>query len=261
MATNKYKCAVLSFIVGDYEQIHEVEYKTPDFQYVMVTDNTALTSTTWEVKYVENLHPEDAFDLCWKVRYNPFDYVDADVVIKIDGSMGVCGDLNYIVDHFNKEQYDIALEMHPTRNDMISEYQAWVNQRNFPVEQANKCLNLMNANGYDVRNDKGLFQYNFMIQRKNAVNLQLNATTLKLLHDIAPEGKQVDRLDQTLGSFIINKYFNYMKVLPVSQTIALSGKYFKWYPHGSSTPFTYGNYEYCQPYLFGQPVNTIYMME
>lgn len=261
MATNRYKCAVLSFIVGDYEQIHEVEYKTPDFQYVMVTDNTALTSTTWEVKYVENVHPEDAFDLCWKVRYNPFDYVDADVVIKIDGSMGVCGDLNYIVDYFNKEQYDIALEMHPTRNDMLSEYQAWVNQRNFPVEQANKCLNFMNANGYDVRNDKGLFQYNFMIQRKNAVNLQLNATTLKLLHDAAPEGKLVDRLDQTLGSFIINKYFNYMKVLPVSQTIALSGKYFKWYPHGSNTPFTYGNYEYCKPYLFGQPINTIYMME
>lgn len=258
---DKYKCAVLSFIVGDYEKIHEVEYFTPDFQYVMVTDNTAVTSTTWEVKYVENVHPEDPFDLCWKVRYNPFDYVDADVVIKIDGSMQVTGNLNYLVDFFNSNNYDICLEMHPTRNDMVSEYQAWVQQRNFPIEQANKCLSFMNANRYDVRNDKGLYQFNFMMQRNNAANNNFNNTCVRVLHDIAPEGKQVDRLDQTIGSFLINKFYNYMKVLPVSQTIALSGKYFKWYPHGSNTPFAYGNYDYCQPYLYNQPVNTIYMME
>lgn len=261
MEKSHFRAAVLSFIVGDYEQIHEVEYFTPDFQYVMVTDNRSITSSTWEVKYVENVHPEDPFDLCWEVRYNPFKYVNSDVVIKIDGSMQVTGDLSYLVEFFNKNNYDIALEMHPSRTTMVEEYKAWIGQRGFDVNQANKCLSFMNANGYDVYNEKGLYQFNWMMQRNNAANNNFNETAFRLLHDIAPEGKQVCRLDQTIGSFLINKYFNYMKVLPVSQDMALSGKYFRWFPHGSSTPFNRSDYIYCRPYLYNQPTDTVYMFE
>ena len=261
MVTNKYKASVLSFIVGDYEHIHEIEYKTPEFQYVMVTDNRSITSSTWEVKYVDNPHPEDPFYLCWKIRYNPWDYVDSDVVIKIDGSMQVTGDLNDLLFYYNNRNFDMMVEMHPSRMILFDEYLAWVKQRNYPVEQANKVLNIINANGYDVKNYRGLYQFNFMVQRKNDLNLKFNEICYNTLHEIAPEGKQVDRLDQTVGSFIINKYFTMMNILPVSQNVALSGRYFKWFPHGSDTPFHNNGYEYCQPYLFNQPVNTIYVME
>lgn len=261
-SNKNYKYSILTFNIGGYEKLHEIEYYDEDVEYVYATDDRSITSSTWNVVYVENLYPNDNFNLCFDIRYNPFDYVTSDVVIKIDGSMGVSGNLDYLIDFFNKGNYDICLELHPTRQNLYDEYVAWVQQRNYPVEQANKVLSfILQAEGYDVRKDYGLYQYNFMIQRRNKVNLDLNRMTLSLCKYLAPEGNEIDRLDQTIGSFVINKYFNRMKVLPVSQRIAISGKYFKWFAHGSDRQLSGGDGAYCQPYLFGEPINTMYLGE
>ena len=258
----KHRATFLTFLFGNYEKMHEVAVKTPNCDYVLVTDNKDLKSNTWNIKYVDNPHPEDNFYMCWEVRYNPFKWVDTDIVVRIDGSMECSGDFTKVLNYFEEGGYDTAICMHPTRNNIYQERLAWVQQRNYPVEQANKVLSFMAmAEGYDVKKNIGLFQYNFMIQRKNKVNLDLNRMTLSLCKYLAPEGKEIDRLDQTIGSFVINKYFNKLKVLPVSQGVAISGKYFKWYAHNSNKQLYVGNFEYCQPFLFGEPINTIYMME
>lgn len=258
---NKPRFSVLSYIIGNYEVVHEIKEKSQNAEYVLVTDNRSLTSSTWNVVYVDNPHPEDPFDLCYQIRFNPFDYVHSDIVIRIDGSMVITGNLDYLVEYFNKENYDICLEIHPTRNNQYDEYLAWVQTRNYPVEQANMVLSFMSAmEGYDVKNHKGLYQYNFMIQRKNKVNMDINRMTLAFLKWLAPMGKEVERIDQTVGSFVINKYFNMVKVLPVSQMICTSGKYFKWCKHGSDDVMEDG-YNYSQPYLFNNPINTIYLNE
>lgn len=257
----EYKYSVLTYNVGGYEILHELEYKDEDVEYVYVTDDRSITSSTWNVVYVDNPHPEDNFDLCYQVRFHPFDYVHSDIVIRIDGSMVVTGNLDKIIEEFNRDGYDIALEIHPTRSVMYDEYVAWVQQRNYPIEQANKCLGFMNmAEGYNVKEIKGLYQYNFMIQRKNKVNEDINRMTFALIKYLAPEGKQIERLDQTIGSFVINKYFNNIKALPLSQRVCTSGVYFRWCAHGSDKSFT-DNYEYAQPYMFNQPINTIYVGE
>src|SRR5574344_1312138 len=99
---NKPRYSVLSYIIGNYEVVHEIEEITEGVEYVLVTDNHSLTSSTWNVVYVDNPHPEDPFDLCYQIRFNPFDYVTTDIVIRIDGSMRVAGNLDYLVDYFNK---------------------------------------------------------------------------------------------------------------------------------------------------------------
>lgn len=257
----EYKYSVLTYNVGGYEILHELEYKDDNVEYVYVTDDRTITSSTWNVVYVDNPHPEDNFDLCYQIRFNPFDYVHSDIVIRIDGSMGVCGNLDKIIDEFNKNNYDIALEIHPTRATMFDEYVAWCQHRGYDVEQANRCLAYMQAvEGYNVKEYKGLYQYNFMIQRRDKINLDINRMTFAVLKYLAPSGKQIERLDQTLGSFIINKYFNGIKVLPLSQKVCTSGTYFRWFAHNSNTVLNDGG-EYSQPYLFNQPINTIYVGE
>ena len=258
---NKPRFSVLTYIIGNYEIVHEIEEITPDVEYVLVTDNPSIKSSTWNVVYVKNEHPEDNFDLCYKIRFNPFDYVHSDIVISIDGSMVVAGNLDKLVEEFNRKNYDIMLEIHPTRSTMYHEYLAWCQMRNYPVEQANKCLNYMaGMEGYDVKGYRGLYQYNFMIQRKNKINLDLNRMTLATIKYLAPEGKQIDRLDQTIGSFVINKYFNNIKVLPVSQRVCTSGVYFKWCQHGSDKVMQ-DNYNYDTPYLFNEVIQTIWVGE
>ena len=257
-----YRVSFLTYIVGKYEVVHEVEYKTPNCQYVLVTDNRDITSDTWEVKYVDNPHPEDPFDLCYQIRFNPFDYVDSDIVVRCDGSMSPCGDFSPVLDMFEKGGYDMMLSIHPTRSTIYDERLAWVQQRGMAVEQANKVLSYMaGMEGYDVKEHKGLYQMNLQIERKNRINLLANEMTRTVLKYLAADDKQTERCDQDVFSFIMNKYFNNAKILPVSQNVAISGKYFKWFAHNSNNQLSSNGYEYSQPYLFNSPINTIYCFE
>lgn len=257
-----YRYSVLTWNIGGYEVLHEIEEKTEGVEYVYVTDDRSITSSTWNVVYIDNPHPEDNFDLCFYIRYNPFEFVHSDTVIKIDGSMGVSGNLDKLIDVFWGNDYECAVSIHPTRSRMLEEYQAWVSQRNYPVEQANKCLSFMAAaEGYDVKEYKGLYQYNLMIQRKDKFNMDWNRMTYSLIKYLAPEGKEIDRLDQTIGSFVLNKYFNGAKVLPLSQNVSTSGRYFKWFAHNTDTPLNCEGIQFSQPYLFNEPVNTVYVFE
>lgn len=258
----KYRYSVLTWNIGGYELLHEIEEKTEGVEYVYVTDDRSITSSTWNVVYVDNPHPEDNFDLCFYIRYNPFEYVHSDIVIKIDGSMGVTGNLDKLMDIFQGNDYECAVSLHPTRSTQYDEYVAWVQQRDYPVEQANKCLSFMAAaEGYDVKEFKGLYQYNLMIQRKDKMNMDWNRMTYALIKYLAPEGKEIDRLDQTIGSFVLNKYFNGAKVLPMSQHVSTSGKYFRWYGHNTNIPLSSEGVPFSQPYMFNQPINTIYCFE
>ena len=254
MVTDK-EYSVLSYNIGGYEKPKEVKFISPKAEYVYVTDDRSFTSNTWNVVYVDNKHPEDNFDLCYDIRFNPFKYVNTDTVIRIDGSMEVIGNTDELIEVFNEGNYDISLVMHPVRTNLFDEYVTWCKYRGYSVEQANYVLNFMlKYEGYDVKEYKGLYQYNFMIQRNNKINNDLNSLTLSLLKYLAEDGKQIERLDQTVGSFVINKYFNHLKVLPVDNRIAYS-KYFSWYAHNSNTKFPDPDIQ-TKGYLFNKEVDT-----
>ena len=169
--------------------------------------------------------------------------------------MEVIGNTDELIDIFNEGNYDISLVMHPVRTNLFDEYECWCKYRGYGVEQANKVLKfLVTYEGYDVKNYKGLYQYNFMIQRNNKINNNLNSLTLSLTKYLAPEEKLVDRLDQTIGSFVINKYFQNLKVLPVDNRIGYS-KYFAWYAHNSYIKFPDPDIQ-TDGYLFNEKIDT-----
>lgn len=248
------KYTVLTFNIDGYETIHEIpsEAINQEIEYIYVTNDNSITSNTWTVVYDDSLSGSN-FNKCWQVRYNPFKYAHTDTVMKIDGSMGLVHDVMPIFELFEKEHYDAAVMIHPTRNTMVPEYQAWVSQRGYPIKQAERCLNFLAANGYDPEKYKGLYQYNFMIQRNDAFNNEWNRVTYEILKALAPEGSDVDRLDQTLGSFVLNKFFNNMKIMPVGQYIC-NGMFFNWYVHGTDNAMNCDSANTIEPCLFNRTV-------
>lgn len=254
MDTKKY--TVLTYNIGGYELMKEIEYKSPNAEYLYITDDRSLTSSTWEMVYVDNPHPEDNFDLCYILRFFPFDFVNTDIVLRVDGSMSIDGDTDEIIKVFNEGNYDTALCIHPVRRTIYDELLVWCQYRGYPVEQANKVLSFMaNYEGYDVKNYQGLFQYNFQIQRKNKVNLDLNEMIHSLLRYLADDKHQVERIDQTVASFVINKYFqDKLKILPVDNRIAYS-RFFSWYQHNSNIKYPVPD-DMIEPYMFNKPVDT-----
>lgn len=248
----KYRYSILTYIINNYEKVHEIENKKDDVEYILVTDTKEIVSETWEVKYVENPYPNDPFWLCYDIRFNPFKYVSSDIVLRIDGSMGICGDTDLLIDKFEKEQFDMAVSIHPTRNNMYDEYLAWVNCRKYPLSQAEYVLNWMiRTFRYDVKEYKGLYQYNICIQRNSKMCNSLNELTLANLKFLAEEGKQIERIYQTIVSMILNIYFSDKKIMTISDEIC-NNQIFYWCTHGTDKKMR-GCPTHIEPYLFNKP--------
>lgn len=226
--------SVLTFIMGEnYEQVHEIQNMQAGVEYVLVTDNKNLKSNTWKVVYDEKLLKfKTPFERCFRVRYNAFDYISTDICITVDGSMEVKGSLDPLVREFIQGNYDVCLMPHPFRYDFTSEYKAWVKQRQYPVERLVKFFDLLDASGYD-QSFKGLIQLCFSIKRRdNEKSRVLDHITLSFLEWLSI-GRDFERLDQTVYSFVLNMWFKDIKILAASEQVVRS-EAIQWYAHNSS---------------------------
>lgn len=253
------KYSVLTYNINGYEIIHNIpeECINPEIEYIYVTDDHSITSNTWTVVYADDL-TGSTFDKCYQIRFNPFKYVHTDTVMRIDGSMAINKDVMPLFKAFEESGCDTVMMPHPTRMTMYEEYVAWVKTRNYPIEQANKCLSFMAANNYDVQNYKGLFQYNFAIQKNDEINNRLNAETYQVLKVLATEPDTIERLDQTIGSFVINTHYPDLKIMPVGQYICFN-EYFNWCMHNTNQVMGYNSAYDCEPYIRNKPVTIYYI--
>ncbi len=249
--------SLLSYTFNHYEILKENEFISPNADYCYVTEDVTLTSNTWDIKYYDKEF-KDPFLACYDVRFHPFNFVNTDIVMRFDGSMKCIGNTDEIIKEFNEGNYDICVCIHPKRNKLIDEYICWIKYRGYPIDQANRILNYLGKEeNYDVVNYKGLYQGNFVIQRNNDVNNDFNDMVYDCLLKLKPEDKEIERLDQTISSYILNKYFkDKMKVMCVDNRIAYS-KYFEWYMHNTNMKFDRPEADIeIKPYLFDKPVNT-----
>lgn len=249
----KKRYTVLTYIYGGYELVHEVVEKDPEADYVLVTDDPRLKSDTWRV--IHDPMPQlSVFGKCYEVRFHPFRYCSTPIMVRIDGSIGVKRSLKPLVDDFERGRYDRCLMIHPHRNLLQDEYDMWINTRRYPAGQAGKCMAAMQRMGYDLQ-QRGMIQACFEIVRNNQANTDLNDLTFGLLTLLGEPGR-IERLDQTVTSFVLQRFFRKMKVMAVSESIITDGDLMQWYLHHSETPIPLKTDE-VQPYFFGKPVTTI----
>ncbi len=256
MSNSKY--TVISYNMGSYEIIHPVMEKSDRARYIMVTDDPDLKdeSDTWEI-VVDDTLTGSPFDKTLQVRYNPWKYTDDNIVIKIDGSVGINKSLDNLVDRFEKEDYDMSLMVHPTRSNFLEEYTAWVQARQYPAERANYILGFINnVEGYPIDKVKGLAQLCYWIQKRNDLNDNVNRLTYAWCKYFGEKG-DVERVDQIIASFVLQKYFNAAKIMWVDQRMYQSD-YFQWYPHKSTTPFTKMDVkDMKEPYWLGKRLHNV----
>ena len=244
---------VLTYIFNGYERVHEVKEKDPDADYVLVTDDPHLKSETWQVIY-DPMPRFSPFAKCYTVRFHPFRYADTPIIVRVDGSIGINKSLKPIVDEFERGKYDRCLMIHPHRNTMHAEYDVWVKTRGYAQSQAYKCLKALERLGYDL-NQKGLYQGSFEIVRNNQTNNAINDLTFGLLCLMGTGS--IERIDQTITSAVINRFFSDLKVLPVSENIITDGDLMTWYFHNSDKPIPQKT-DLIAPIFCGKPVTCFY---
>ena len=258
MPTKK-RYSVLTYIINDYEKPREVLQSDPEAEYVLVTDDKNLTSNTWNIIYDADLEGLSVFDKCYAIRFNCFKYCNTDICVRIDGSIELKLSLKPLLDVFEEGKYDACLMPHPLRDNFRAEYSAWIKQRGYDRAQAERCMKYMSEKGYNF-NYKGLFQCGFAIQRRGIITEKIDQMSLSILKELGHNGV-IERLDQIPVSFVINKFFSHLNVLPISSQI-FSSPYMQLYLHKSDIfnlnhmpNITKRDYHY----MFNKKVECLYM--
>lgn len=219
---------VLTYIFNNYEDVHEIKEKDPLAEYVLVTDDPGLKSDTWRIYYDGSLLNLSPFDKCYQVRFHPFRYAKTDIVVRIDGSIEVRKPLGELVDPFKSSNAGRCMMLHPTRHTMPEEYKAWVDKRNYPKEQAEKCLAFMKRLGYDM-DTECMYEGGFEIQRNSATNTLINDMVFDYLRYLGNDGV-IERVDQTVTSFVIKHFFPEFPIMEVEESV-IHGGLMKIMPH------------------------------
>ena len=236
-----------------YEQFREPDNVDPECEYVYVTDQN-ISSSTWNVINDSSLNGLSTFDKCYAVRFNLFNYVSTDVCMYIDASMRINDSLKPIYNQFVDSDMDLGLVIHD-KNNVFDEYQIWLNERNYSYEQYLKCMAMFNAANYDPKY-KGLYAGGFRIVKKTDMTEKLDTAVYTILKKLGTNGV-IERLDQTIYSFVLNKWFmTQFKIMPIHTNIYKS-RYLTWMCHGTSTPHPCNlNVDY-DGYLFDRKVELI----
>ena len=105
------KYSVLSYLIGDYECLREIEFdttKNDNVEYILVTDRKDLKSKTWTVIYDPDLDKPhfNAFDRTFFVRYNLFKYAKHDICVRFDHSFQLVKPLDSLIEKFEEGNYD-----------------------------------------------------------------------------------------------------------------------------------------------------------
>lgn len=250
------KYGVLSYLVGNYDKTHKIIEKTPNCQYVLVTDNPSFKDESgYEVVYAPELSRfNNNFDKILYIRYHPFLFIDCDIVLRIDASVQVRDDLTRIFQDFEKGDSQLAVHIHPTRNTVYDELVAWVQQRGMDVDEANKVLQFMTQfEGYNVKDYKHLIQLSWSMEKNTPAIQRLDELTYAWNKYL---GNNSDfRCDQCVFSFVVAKYFNQLP-MDIWDMRILFGKYFLWYPHNSDVPFQFDMKELKPAYWLNKRIQT-----
>ena len=186
---------VLTYIIGDYEQVHEIKERSERATYLLITDNPNLKSETWRVRCDLRL-TGGPFNKVMDIRWNPWRYTNDEIVITLDGSLGVNCSLDELVDAFDKGDHELGIVIHPHRNTAAAELDVWASFRKH--RGSGLQLTYLQSIGYDAYQYKGLYQTGFMIRRCTLpVRTFENHVERRLL--LCGEGER-DRLDQVLAS-------------------------------------------------------------
>lgn len=231
--------SVLTYIMGDYEQVREVLEKDENAEYILVTDNPNIKSDSWNVVLDEELKG-CPFDKCLQVRYNPFKYCTTDICIRLDHSIQIKKSLEPFIEYFNKGNYDICLMPHPYRDLFHEEYFAWVKLRGYSYDHAIECMKKFNSLGYNF-SYKGLFQMGVSIVRNTEREREFDKQVYNLAKEFGENG-EIERIDQIQFSYLMNTNNSDWNVMCISEEI-IKSDYMQIYTHGTDTPNMLINYD------------------
>ena len=219
-----YRYTVITCNFGGYEIMREIDNPLDDVEYLYITDDETTVSSTWTIIYDKDYNKySNPFDKVIAFRSKVLNYCHTNVCIRIDASIQIHGNAyENLYNEFISGGYDISFVLSPAFNDSYSEKQLWSNIRCIKEEDLNVFFEY-----YNMHNDDDLLLYQtictlgILVQNVDETNFRVNEKQLEILEDIKKYGglENYYRVDQIVFTYIINKYFNHLNILPLTYDV------------------------------------------
>lgn len=249
--------SVLTFVFNNYDILRTPLRTSPNCEYIVITDNPKLKSNIWTVKMLpKHLLNASGFTKSFYVRYHPFEFVNTDVCIVLDGSIQINKPLDKLIHQFNRRKSELCLSINPTQINGYDEFPFWVKHRKYPLTQAHKSYAMMEAIGYN-HSTKGCFEATFKICRKTPNVAQFHYIVYSILEYLGT-ANAVDRLDQPIINAVMNTLFTNINIMPVSRNLYQSS-FLSWCQHNSHKAYTTPTPANQKFYLFNKVIKPYFI--
>lgn len=235
-----YKYSILTCLFGKYDNLWEVKEKRDDVEYVCITDDPNLKSDTWSVVLADKNLLSWPFVNQWTyIRYHPFEFVSSNVCLYVDASIDIVKDFTKeLIEPFIESNYEYGVLMHPWRYNIAEETMKWVSDKNYPPVIAEKIINYLSENNYNVN---GLIQSTILLFKNTKDTNIINNRTWELCHQWS-DSTEIDRNNQCDLTYIINSmYYDSPKIMFMSSQVICSD-YMHWRQHSTGDYWGWDGY-------------------
>ena len=230
--TSNYKYSVLTCIFDDYEIIREIPNPREDVEYVLVTDDPNLTSSTWNIKLIDAFFDDmSGYAKAFYVKYHPFEFVGTDTFIWIDGSIQIQKDFtNTIMVPFIDSEYELLEMINTISAYGLFELDRWVNNEfhGFNQEQYNLIKKLYKDEPWI---NESQVQTTIYCGKNTRLVNQVNARTWDLIRRCSGTDLDVTILYMPQRGMVVEKYMGGTYKVYYMDCSELFGDYFDYKYH------------------------------
>ena len=223
--------SVLTCIFNNYEIVREVQNPDPLCDYVIITDDPNLRSSTWRTVVADDhiMKMPSAYYKYVYVKYHPFDFVDTEWVMWVDGSIQITdGNMREaFLDHMMLHNYDLMEIRNICNDNGYDEINRWAYHgfHGYTEEMARKTMEYTRGEPYG-----GLVQTTVYICKDTKETRRLNHITFDLCRMMGVDG-DINMEIMDLRSWAIWHHFDIKKLLLLPPTLFC--EYFDYKHHGS----------------------------
>lgn len=259
--TRKYIYSVITAVFGNYEMVREIENPREDVEYVLVTDNPELKSSTWKIKLVDSFFDGmSGYAKSFYVKYHPFEFVESDIFLWVDGSIQIKRDFTYaLMMPFINSNYELLELTNMVNNIGRWEAGRWAENgfHGFTDHQRDVIDGLFKDEPWV---DESELQTTIYGGKNTRLVNMLNCRTWDIMRRNPGEGKDIAILYMPQRGMLVSKYIWNTHKAMIFESEILFSDYFEYCYHNSTASQRDGWMEYwdqLNPPLWGVEGNEL----
>lgn len=166
------KIIVYTCVTNGYDQIYSPSPANPNIEYICFNDGTISVPPPWRDSRLPNKYCGAKANRHTKICYYEYDVLrEADILIYIDGSVRIVGDLEDLVSYVDKSDGHTFLYEHPYRNCIYEEINECAISKKAPLNDLAKLNKKLKNERMPIK--FGLFEGGIIVRKPAADGQQL----------------------------------------------------------------------------------------